>query len=394
MNIMIITQALTGGGAEKLAANLSLQLSKDNRVIFVTYTKSRNEYDYRGERINKDLPGGKGGLLKHVNVALDRIKKVREIKKQYKIDCAISFLPQMDYVNVLTKRKNEKVLIDVVSNMSFVYPSGIKHLFRRWIINNADHVVTVSEGVRQDLLDNFGVKPKKCTTIYNSCDLSAIRDDCLKNSEFQRLKGVIPNKYICSMGSFRHPKGHWHLIKAFSYIKDQVPDIDLVILGDGVYREQYTKIIELLGVKDRVIVPGFANPPYSVIAHSDLFVFSSVFEGFGHSVIEAMACGVPVLSTDCDYGPREIIAPGTPLNKKAVAFEEHEYGYLLPPFDMKDIEVSSDISNAEKMMGEAILRVLNSKEKNEMIIEKCSSYVKKFDNEEYGRQWLEVMKGI
>ena len=61
---------------------------------------------------------------------------------------------------------------------------------------------------------------------------------------------------------------------------------------------------------------------------------------------------------------------------------------------MKDIEVSSDISNAEKMMGEAILRVLNSKEKNEMIIEKCSSYVKKFDNEEYGRQWLEVMKGI
>ena len=107
-----------------------------------------------------------------------------------------------------------------------------------------------------------------------------------------------------------------------------------------------------------------------------------------------MACGVPVLSTDCDYGPREIIAPGTPLNKKAVAFEEHEYGYLLPPFDMKDIEVSSDISNAEKMMGEAILRVLNSKEKNEMIIEKCSSYVKKFDNEEYGRQWLEVMKGI
>ena len=113
MNIMIITQALTGGGAEKLAANLSLQLSKDNRVIFVTYTKSRNEYDYRGERINIDLPGGKGGLLKHVNVALDRIKKVREIKKQYKIDCAISFLPQMDYVNVLTKRKNEKVLLAI-----------------------------------------------------------------------------------------------------------------------------------------------------------------------------------------------------------------------------------------------------------------------------------------
>lgn len=391
-NIMIISQSLTGGGAEKLAANLSLELSKSANITLVTFREDENEYSFAGNRININKAGGKGGIFAHVINAIRRIHDVKKIKRQIKCNCTVSFLPQTDYVNVLSHIKGEKHIIDVVSNMSFVYPTGIKRWFRKFVINKADFVVTVSEGVRDDLIKNFSVTAEKSKTIYNSCDISAIKNDCMVGEEYKRIANQLPEKYICSMGSFRLAKGHWHLIKAFSTIESLIPDFKLVILGDGQYREKYKTLIERLGLTDRVVLPGFANPPYSIIAKSKLFVFSSVFEGFGHSIIEAISCGVPVLSTDCNYGAREIIAPNTDFRVKSNSFEKCEYGYLLPPFNMDDIDCSKQISELEKIMGTAILDILNRD--NSPLIEAGLKYVEKFDNTAYGKQWKDLIEEI
>ena len=141
-------------------------------------------------------------------------------------------------------------------------------------------------------------------------------------------------------------------------------------------------------------LPGFANPPYSVISHSKLFVFSSVFEGFGHSVIEAMACGVPVLSTDCNYGPREIISPLNDISKKANRVEIGEYGFLVPAFGDDDIDCTSSISALEKQMGETMADIIDGTTPYDQIVEKGMKYVERFDNSEYARQWIEVMRSI
>ena len=391
-NILIITQSLTGGGAEKLAANLSLELSKTDKVTIVTFTKTEIEYDYSGNRININRVGGKGGLFTHILNAIGRIVEVKKIKKRINCDCAISFLPQTDYVNVLSRIKGEKIIVDVVSNMSFVYPKGIKKWFRYLILNKADYIVTVSEGVRKDLINNFNVRKENSKTIYNSCDIDSIITDCKKEKEFKRLESVLPEKYICSMGSFRLAKGHWHLIKAFSTIADKIPNYKLVILGDGQYRDKYEKLIEKLGLSNRVVLPGFANPPYSIISHSDLFIFSSVFEGFGHSIIEAMACGVPVLSTDCDYGAREILTPKTDFKIKAKEVETCEYGFLMPPFNMDDIDCNTNILELERIMGDAIMHILSLD--NNFLISKGLKYVRKFDNEAYGKYWKETIEEI
>lgn len=391
-NILIISQSLTGGGAEKLVANLSLELSKSDKVTIVTFSQDDNEYEFAGHRININRRGGRGGVITHVINALARIRDVRKIKNDTKCDCAISFVPQTDYVNILSKRRGEKTIVDVVSNMSFVYPSGIKKWFRQLILRKADYVVTVSEGVRDDLVENFNIPRDRSKTIYNSCDLNAIDNDCIKLTEYKEKESILPDKYICSMGSFRLPKGHWHLIKAFACVSDQIPEYKLVILGDGQYRDKYNQLIKLFGLSDRVILPGFANPPFSIISKSSLFVFSSVFEGFGHSIIEAISCGVPVLSTDCDYGPREIIAPETNHKQKAVSFECCEYGYLLPPFDMDDIDCSKEISKLERKMGDAIVTVLNTD--NTSLISRSRTYVRKFDNTSYGKYWKELIEEV
>lgn len=105
-----------------------------------------------------------------------------------------------------------------------------------------------------------------------------------------------------------------------------------------------------------------------------------------------MACGVPVLSTDCNYGAREIIAPNTDFKRKAESFENCEYGYLLPAFNMDDIDCSTEISELEELMGNSILEVISKN--SEELIEKSLKYVEKFDNSSYGKYWKDLIEEI
>lgn len=392
LNIMIITQSLSGGGAEKLAANLSLGLRGLANVVIVTYWESNQEYDFYGKRINLDLLG-KTSVGK-VFTAIKRIHIIRLLKRKYNIDCSISYVPPCDYVNVLSKRKNERTIIDVVSNMSTVFPKGLSKAFRKWVLNSADYLVTVSEGVREDIIKNFDVESNKSSAIYNSCDIDAINDAISKKAGMDQIQVDFPDDFIVSMGSFRWPKGHWHLIKAFYSIKDKIPGIKLVILGDGEYRSKYEELIEKLGISDRVILPGFINPPHYIISRAKAFVFSSVFEGFGNALIEAMACGVPVISTDCKYGPREVLAPGTPLSHVCSKTEICEYGIITPPSDVSDIDVSSAISSEELEMGKGILIMLENKEMMNSYRSKGLEHCRSFDNNNITKLWLKIIEEL
>lgn len=391
-NVMIISQTLSVGGAEKLAANLSLGLKDIANVYVVTYLETDKEYDYAGHRINLNLIGN-SKLSKMIN-AIKRVIIIKRLKKTYQIDCSVSYVPPCDYVNVLSRTKKEKVFIDVVSNMSTAFPKGIRRIFRKYVLSKADFIVTVSEGVRQDIIDHFGVSEDKSRTIYNSCDIHAIEDECKNGEIIEKERLDLPGKYISTMGSFRLPKGHWHLIKAFSTIVSEIPEYKLVICGDGVYREKYVELINKLGIQDKVVMTGFLNPPHSVISKSALFVFSSVFEGFGNAVIEAMACGVPVVSTDCKYGPREILAPDTPFTTQSDGLEWAKYGLLVPAFPVDDIDTSTNISSEERLLGTAIKEMLNCPEKKEEYVTLGKEYCHMFDNEHITAIWLDTIEEV
>ena len=392
MNIMIIPPTLTGGGAEKIVANLSLELSKYSDLYILTYMQTENEYSYAGVRLNIDCVGK--SKFQKIVCAVKRVYLCRRLVKKYDIDCLLSFLPSTDYVNVLSKSRHTKSIVNVSSNMSVVYPSGISKKLRKFVLKRADRVVAISNGGKEDLEQNFGCDKNNISVIYNCCNISDIKEICTADAEYKEKKEGLPEKYIVSMGSFRHPKGHWHLIKAFAAVKDQIPDVSLVILGDGDYREKYEELIKNLGLEGRVFLPGFINPPFSIIAHSQLFVFSSVFEGFGNVIIEAMACGVPVLSTDCNFGPREILAPNTDLKNKAKGFEKCEYGCLLPDFGNAGIDVSGNISDLENAMGNAIVEIIEDTSLREEYIQKGIYYAESFDCSIFGEKWLSLIKEL
>lgn len=117
-------------------------------------------------------------------------------------------------------------------------------------------------------------------------------------------------KTICAVGMLREVKGFDALIKAFYLVADKIPDYNLVIYGEGAEREALQGLIDSLGLGDRVKLPGQVSEILREISKAGLFVLSSRHEGMPNALIEAMACGLPCIATDCAMGPRELITDG------------------------------------------------------------------------------------
>ena len=154
--------------------------------------------------------------------------------------------------------------------------------------------------------------------IHNPIDLDAIEE-----SAPQPLAEAPTRPFIVAAGRLVRQKGFDVLLEAFARSRE-ARALDLVILGEGPLEGALRRQAEGLGIADRVRFAGFQANPWAWFARARLFVLSSRWEGFGNVVAEAMACGVPVLVTDCDFGPREQVAHGvtgwvTPVEPEAMA---------------------------------------------------------------------------
>jgi len=171
----------------------------------------------------------------------------------------------------------------------------------------ADAVIALSEGVRRELLEDYRLESARSVTIHNPVDVegfAATVESCRGNPAPLEGEG----RMILAMGRLHRQKGFDVLIEAFAGLSD--PSIRLVILGEGEERAALEAQAERLGLRDRVFLPGFDALPERWLAHADLFVLSSRWEGFGHVLAEAMTAGVPVVSTRAPHGPPEIIEDG------------------------------------------------------------------------------------
>jgi glycosyltransferase involved in cell wall biosynthesis len=170
----------------------------------------------------------------------------------------------------------------------------------------AELVIVPSGGVKRELINSYSLRPEKVRVIYNSVDIDFVKSYIHSQSE-DPTRVQMP--VVVAFGRLISRKGFDDLLKAFRIVRDKMKS-RLIIIGDGEEHNNLQNLSYSLSLEDDVTLTGYLDNPYEILSSADVFVLSSRWEGFGNVIIEAMACGVPVISTDCPYGPNEIITHG------------------------------------------------------------------------------------
>lgn len=396
--IIFIASTLNTGGAQKVLSNLVMNLPMEYEATIVLNDTENIVYPYRGNLISLGFAAkqNKMDLFYQFLVFLKRVKVLRKLKKTGEYTAAVSFLDSANVANILSGNRYCRTIVSVHNNLTESAASKIyKYLVNpmvRFLYGKADQVVTVSKGIEYDLVHNLKLSPKNIVTIYNGHDIEKIRKMAEEPVPEELTEVLEHESVIVTMGRMNYQKGQWHLIRALSVVKKEIPDIRLILLGDGELKNYLENLIEEYDLKDNVILEGFVKNPFCILKCANAYVFPSLFEGFPNALIEALSVGLPCISADFHSGAREILAPESSIDEQVTEqFVQAEYGILTPVCDGKYYSAKQELSKEEKELARAIVNLLKNKEMQEQYREKSSEAVRKLDSSTMVDCWIQLI---
>lgn len=297
MKVLFYISTIRGGGAARVMTNLANRFVRDTaQVVFVTNFTDINEY-----RLSKsvkrfsieDTESKRNVFIKNIK----RICALRRLICNENPDIVVSFMHENDVRAYLATRwVKTKLLLSVRNDPKAVYKSKMKGCLAKYIYRHCDGVVFQTEEAK----DWFGRINGKSRIIMNQ----------VAEEFYNTNTEEIVRKNIVTTGKFMEQKNHKLLIDAYKMIESETNE-DLIIYGDGKLREQYQEYIKALGLEQRVLLPGNISNVAESIKDAKVFVMTSDYEGMPNSLMEAMALGLPCISTDCPCGgPRALIDHG------------------------------------------------------------------------------------
>jgi glycosyltransferase involved in cell wall biosynthesis len=344
--IIVLINSLASGGAERVLTTLlnNLVNKYDCYLIFI-----ENDIKYQLDKRIKILHLGENtnnsGIVKFIRLPIVAFKLSKIIKK-YKFTRILSLLSRSNYVNIISNIfTKHKILISEHSLPSLQYGcSNLQSKMNIYLIkclyNFSDEIITVSKYGKYDLEVNFKIN-SKIQTIYNPIDISFIQKEKNKKLEIDRTKFTF-----VTIGRLDEGKNQKLLIDAIKSL-----NANLWIIGDGVLRKELQDYINKLNLNDKVFLFGLQLNPFVYLAKADCFVLASNYESLGMVLIEALACRLPIISTDCLSGPREILAPKSDIHFKLKdKIELAEYGVLTPIKNVAKLRESMSLMIDDKKL--------------------------------------------
>ena len=300
MRILCFLPDLGGGGAQRTLINLAASFRLAGHEVMLGSAQADGPARAWIDPSVETVAVGSGQLR---NALFPLVKLLRERRPDVVLSSVLDANIVAAAARALAGAPRSKLVVRETNSQRARDDIGAlrKRLARR-AYRSADAVVALSEGVRQELIEDFALRPDKVVTIHNPVEFDALVAEA-KTAPPPPLKkdGV----WIMGVGRLLRQKGYDRLIRAVAAL--QRPDVRLALVGDGPDRAALQSQANELGIGDRLIMPGFVRQPMQWLAAADLFVLSSRWEGFGHVIVEAMAAGVPVIAFDCPHGPRDIV---------------------------------------------------------------------------------------
>jgi glycosyltransferase involved in cell wall biosynthesis len=382
MKVLFLIPHLSLGGTEKVLSTVSCHLPNEIEQVIVVF-EDRVTYPYSGRLVSLQSPNRTGSIFLRGYLFLQRWLRFRRIIKKEQPDVVLSFMEEANVLNVLTCKNP---LLSVHTNVSLYKKTIINRIVRLCIrvLFTDKHIIAVSNGLKQDLIESFGLSPGKISVIYNPIDINGIEQQVAQIVGRDRSDS---EQVIVTCGRLELEKGQWHLIKVLANLRKELP-CRLVIVGQGSLRSHLMKLADQLGVGEFVDFVGWQENPCYLFKQADLFVLSSYRESFGNVLVEAMACGLPVISTNCPFGPKEILADQE-LGPTSNSYKLAKYGILTPAFQDWDCE-SLEVTELELVMKAAILRLLQDASLRDEYIHLGRMRARDFDAQKVSQDYMNL----
>lgn len=321
--------SLHKGGAERVFVNLAEYFLREGyRVTMVTQYRYSDEEEYslppEIKRVLSDLDPGELSSSRIVNFNR-RMKKLHHIWKTERPDLVLTCIGKNNFMAVATTMfTNTKPIVSVVGEAKEEYPTGLMRLLANLLFPHAAGIVLQTERSRY-FFSNKKIQ-RNAVILPNSLNPAFIKP---------RYEGVR-DKRIVAVGRLDANKNHEMMIRAFAALGNKYPEYTLTIYGDGELRRFLEDLTRQLNISERVFMPGMIPDVASQIERAALFLMTSYSEGVSNALIEALATGLPVISTDVPSGGTvELMTDG-------------ENGLIVPVGDRQALEEAMD-----KLLGDA-----------------------------------------
>ncbi|WP_081785946.1 glycosyltransferase [Halomonas sp. BC04] len=308
--IIFFLPSFRGGGAERVMVSLANKFSQEGFNVVILVCQADGPYR---KLVLKDV----------------QIVELATTRTSWALPKLVLYLWRSSPEVILSTMPHANVVISMAHMLAFskshlflreanVEPKKKNNIITDFFVNllgrlfysRAQRVIAVSDSVAKCVITHRGVNADSVVKAYNP-----VVDDALLSMSNQAPqhpwleKGQVKNNpVILAAGRLTHAKGFDNLIHALSLLENK--NVRLLILGEGAGREALNEIIVDYGLGSRVSMPGFVDNPFSYMKRSSVFVLSSRWEGLPNTLIQAMACGAPVISTDCPGGSSEILEGG------------------------------------------------------------------------------------
>ena len=355
--LLFYINAIHEGGAERVIIQVARHFALCGyRSILVTSYIDQNEYPVPSEveRISIEDAEIKQSRLKR---NISRIAALRKICKEYKPAAIISFMAEPNFRSILaTAGLKTKAIVSVRNDPDREYAGRLGRFVGKHIIPRANGCIFQTEDAKKWFSKKL---QKKSQVIFNDVD------PVFFNTEY------IGGKDIVTLGRLCEQKNHALLIDAFAKIYDKHPAVNLLIYGIGPLEDAIKEQISRLGLNERVLLMGLSTQSNLVLSSSKCFVLSSDYEGMPNALLEALAVGVPSISTDCPCGgPRCIIENGV-------------NGYLTPIKDVDALANAMDSLLSDEKLCKGFstkAREMSSAYRTENVFSQWREFVEKIIN--------------
>lgn len=370
--ILLVCPSLTIGGRERVAVN-TFQVLKDlYDVRLVVFQRKTDEYATSADVICLDAYS-EGSAAEKARMQFKRAKKIAKLCRELRPKAVVAFGEAANMAACLAKFFGARGIVSCIHGFGEV--GSRKRM--RLILSLSDKVVCISKAMQAALEQEYG-KSQKLVTIENGYDIEQIQNN--GNTCAEALTG---NPKLIAMGRLVAVKGYDVMLRSLSALTREFPEAVLTVLGEGDQRRALEESAEKLGLAGRIRLLGNKENPYGYLKQADLLLLTSRHEGFPNVLIEALACGLPIVAVDCMSGPREILTGAYRAEETVSEYVFGTYGVL--------VEQKSDDPALSKCFADAVSELLRDREKLAEYRQKAPGRAKMFSLEVYRQKLLRLL---